>query len=211
LHSAKFLGESDEKPFRSADVAEPIRVLILDNFAYGLRSAVEKPSRRLVDVVHGEHDSEVAWRVYRSGAVICDGSRCEEAGELETTVAIRRTHRSNLDALTGQAGDTSRPFSFDRGPPSSSRPSSRRKSIVLSRSSTTIPTLSIRLSAMCGIYKMSSGSNNGPLLQRRSTNGAEPVRLLPYSPYSKRITGNPEVTVRLVTGNAPLFTNPRSL
>jgi hypothetical protein len=30
LHSAKFLGESDEKPFRSTDVAEPIRVFILD-------------------------------------------------------------------------------------------------------------------------------------------------------------------------------------
>jgi hypothetical protein len=134
--------------------------------------------------------------------VICDGSRCEEAGELETTVAIRRTHPSNLDKLTGQAGDTSRPFSFDRGPPSSSRPSSRRKSIVLSRSSTTIPTLSIRLSAMCGIYKMSSSSNNGPLLQRRSTNGAEPARSLPNSPYSKRITGNPEVIARSVTGNA---------
>jgi hypothetical protein len=54
------LGEPDEKPFRSADVAEPIRVPILDNFAYELRAAIEKPSKRLVDVVHGEHDSEVA-------------------------------------------------------------------------------------------------------------------------------------------------------
>jgi hypothetical protein len=32
--SVKFLGEADEKPFRPADVAEPIRVLILDYFAY---------------------------------------------------------------------------------------------------------------------------------------------------------------------------------
>lgn len=111
------MGEPDEEPFRSADVAEPIRILILDNFAYELRAAVEKPSKRLVDVVHGEHDSEVSKRVYWSGAVICDGSRCEEAGELDTAVAIRRTHHSNLDALAGQAGDTSRPFSFDCGPP----------------------------------------------------------------------------------------------
>jgi hypothetical protein len=44
------LGESDEKPFRPADVAEPIRVFILDYFAYELRA----------DVVHGEHDAEVA-------------------------------------------------------------------------------------------------------------------------------------------------------
>jgi len=34
LRSAEFLGESDEKPFRPADVAEPIGVFILDYFAY---------------------------------------------------------------------------------------------------------------------------------------------------------------------------------
>ena len=60
LRSAEFLGESDEKPFRPADVAEPIRVFILDYFAYELRAALAEPFKRLVDVVHGEHDAEVA-------------------------------------------------------------------------------------------------------------------------------------------------------
>ena len=60
LCSAEFLGESDEKPFRSTDVAEPIRVFILDYFAYELRAARAEPFKRLVDVVHGEHDAEVA-------------------------------------------------------------------------------------------------------------------------------------------------------
>lgn len=60
LRSAEFLGESDEKPFRPADVAEPIRVFILDYFAYELRAARAEPFKRLVDVVHGEHDAEVA-------------------------------------------------------------------------------------------------------------------------------------------------------
>ena len=60
LRSAKFLGESDEKPFGSTDVAEPIRVFILDYFAYELRAARAEPFKRLVDVVHGEHDAEVA-------------------------------------------------------------------------------------------------------------------------------------------------------
>src|SRR5262245_3676353 len=32
--SAELLGESDEKPFRPPDVAEPIRIFILDNFAH---------------------------------------------------------------------------------------------------------------------------------------------------------------------------------
>ncbi len=58
--SVEFLGESDEKPFRPADVAKPIRVLIPDYFAYELCAALAKPAKCLVDVVHGEHDAEVA-------------------------------------------------------------------------------------------------------------------------------------------------------
>ena len=59
-HSVEFLGEADEKPFRPADVAEPIRVLIPDYFAYQLGAALAKPVKRLVDVVNREHDAEVA-------------------------------------------------------------------------------------------------------------------------------------------------------
>ena len=80
LRSAEFLGESDEKPLRPADVAEPIRVLILDYFAYELRAALAEFFKRLVDVVDGEHDAEVAWSVHRGVAVIRDGRRREEAG-----------------------------------------------------------------------------------------------------------------------------------
>jgi hypothetical protein len=60
LRSAEFLGESDEKPFRPTDVAEPMRVFILDYLAYELRAARAEPLKRPVDVVHGEHDAEVA-------------------------------------------------------------------------------------------------------------------------------------------------------
>ena len=58
--SAEFLGESDEKPFRPADVAEPIRVFILDDLAYELCAAPAESLERVVDVVHGEHDAEIA-------------------------------------------------------------------------------------------------------------------------------------------------------
>ncbi len=60
LPSTEFLSKSDEKPFRPADVAEPIRVFILDYFAYQLRTVLAEPFKRLVDIVHGEHDPEVA-------------------------------------------------------------------------------------------------------------------------------------------------------
>jgi hypothetical protein len=55
--SAEFLGQSDEKAFRPADVTEPIHVFILDNFAHELRAALAEPLERLVDVVHREHDA----------------------------------------------------------------------------------------------------------------------------------------------------------
>jgi hypothetical protein len=60
LRSAEFLGESDEKPFRPADIAEPIRVFILDYFPYSLRAALAKPRKRMVEVVDREHDAQVA-------------------------------------------------------------------------------------------------------------------------------------------------------
>jgi hypothetical protein len=51
-------------------------------------------------------------------AEIRDGRRHQETGEFETAVALQCTHRGNLDALIGKSGDTSCPFSFNRGPPS---------------------------------------------------------------------------------------------
>jgi hypothetical protein len=55
--SAELLGEPDEKPFRPANVAEPIRVFITHYVAYELRAALAELLERLVDVVHGEHDA----------------------------------------------------------------------------------------------------------------------------------------------------------
>ena len=55
--SAELLGEADEKPFRPANVAEPIRVFITHYFAYELRAVLAELLERLVDVVHGEHDA----------------------------------------------------------------------------------------------------------------------------------------------------------
>lgn len=55
LRSAEFLGESD--------VAEPIRVFILDDFTNELRAVIAEPCKHLVDVVHGEHHAEVTQSV----------------------------------------------------------------------------------------------------------------------------------------------------
>jgi hypothetical protein len=48
--------------------------------------------------------------------MIREDRRRQKAGELEAPVAIRRAHHRNFDALIAQSGDTSGPFSFNRGP-----------------------------------------------------------------------------------------------
>lgn len=53
--------------------------MIVHDFAYELRAALAEPFKRLFDVVNGEHDAEVAERVDRGVAVICDDRRREEA------------------------------------------------------------------------------------------------------------------------------------
>src|SRR3984885_2812705 len=60
--------------------------------------------------------------------------------------------------------------------PSSSSPSSRKKSIVPSRSSTTIPTLSIRLSAMGPIYKVSFRATTHPSCDKFALEHLWPLR-----------------------------------
>lgn len=55
--SAELFGEPDEKSLGPPDVAESIRVFVLDHFADELRPALVEPGQRFVDVVHGEHDA----------------------------------------------------------------------------------------------------------------------------------------------------------
>ena len=98
--SAEFFREPYEKTFGPANVAEPIRVFVLDHFvADELRAVLTEPGERLVDVVHGEHDAQVAESVHRGVPVIGDHRRREKARELEPAVAVRRAHHGDLDAL----------------------------------------------------------------------------------------------------------------
>src|SRR5919201_6144707 len=71
--SAEFLGEPDEKSFRRADIAEPIRVFVPAHFAADeLRAMLAEPGERIVDVVDSEHDAQVAETVHRGVPVIRD-------------------------------------------------------------------------------------------------------------------------------------------
>src|ERR1700694_6128286 len=113
----EFLGEPDENSFGPPDIAEPIRVFVLDHFADELRAAFAEPDERIVDVLHGEHDAQVTESVHRGAAVIGDHRRREEWGHLEPAVTVRRTHHGNFDAHVAQSSDAICPVSFAWGAP----------------------------------------------------------------------------------------------
>jgi len=54
---SELLGESDENSFGTPDVAKPVSVFILGDFADELRVAFAEPGERIVDVLNGEHDT----------------------------------------------------------------------------------------------------------------------------------------------------------
>src|SRR6476646_9427330 len=115
--SAKLLGEADEDSYGAPDVAEPVEIFVPDHFADDLRAALAAPSDRIVDVLHGEHDAEVAESVHRGVPVIGHHRRREKPRELEPAVTVRCAHHGDLDALVRQSGDPSRPLPCDRGLP----------------------------------------------------------------------------------------------
>lgn len=53
----ELLGEADENPFGTPDIAEPIHVFILGHLADELRAKFAESGERIVDVLYGEHDA----------------------------------------------------------------------------------------------------------------------------------------------------------
>src|SRR6266516_368553 len=101
--SADLLGQPDENALGASDVAEPIHVFVLDHFVDELRAVSAEPGERIVEVVHGEHDAQVAESVHRCVPVIGDDRRREKSREFDPAVAVRRAHHGDLDALVAQS------------------------------------------------------------------------------------------------------------
>src|SRR5436190_10432504 len=94
----ELLGKPDENSFGASDVAEPIRLLVLDHFADELRAAFAEPGERIVDVLDGEHYTKIAEGVHRGPAMIGDNRRRKESGQLEPAMPVGCTQHGNLDA-----------------------------------------------------------------------------------------------------------------
>ncbi len=76
-----------------------------------------EPDERLVEVVHGKHDAEVAESVHWGVPVIGDHRRRDKSREFEPTVAVWRAHHGDLNALVAQPSDAPCPHAFYYGSP----------------------------------------------------------------------------------------------
>ena len=112
--SGQRLGQCDEDAFRAAEIAESVGLLVLHDLrADQLRATTLKAVKSVVDVVDGEHDSEVAERVDRRPPVVRNHLRGDEPRQFQLAVAVGRPHHRNLDPLVTQAGDAARPLALD--------------------------------------------------------------------------------------------------
>jgi hypothetical protein len=75
-------------------------------------------------------------------------STSHEAREFESAVAIGRDHHGDLDALETQSGDAPGPCAFDGSAPFERHAKLGEKAMAVSRDSTTMPILSMRISAI---------------------------------------------------------------
>ena len=65
-----------------------MHVFVLDDFADELRAVLVEPGERIVEVVHGEHHTQVAQSVHRAIPVISNHRRRQKPRKLEPTVAV---------------------------------------------------------------------------------------------------------------------------
>lgn len=94
---SELLGKADQNSFGTPDVAKPIFVVILNQFTDEFRASHTETRERVVDVLHGEHDTEVTECVHWCTAVIGEYWRRQKSRQLEPVVTIRRMQHGNLD------------------------------------------------------------------------------------------------------------------
>src|SRR5690606_29209176 len=112
--SPELLGKRDDEALRAADVAEPVRVLVLDDLAHELSAMGEQAREDVLDVVDGEHDATYAQRVH--GRVLRlrpDRRRRVELVQLDPAVAVRGPHHRDLASDVFESDSTVHPRPFE--------------------------------------------------------------------------------------------------
>src|SRR5262249_45901104 len=110
----ELLGKRNDNALRAADVAEPVHVLKLSDFAYELSAMGAQAREDILNVVDGEHDATYAQRVYWCVLRFnSDRRRRVELVQLKSAVAVRSPHHRNLASNVLEANDTVHPAPLD--------------------------------------------------------------------------------------------------
>lgn len=105
--------EANQDPFRTADVAQPVHVLIIHHLAHKLCPVRLKPGEHVVQSLHRKHHAQIAEGVDGRVSVVGGHGWPGELAKLQATVAVRSSHHRDLAKLIAKAGHPPRPFAFD--------------------------------------------------------------------------------------------------
>src|SRR5262252_7424900 len=111
---ADLFRQLDDDPLRTADVAEPIAVLIALQLAHEFRGAGSQAGEDGVDVFDGECDMAEAWGVRRRVPVAALARGRVELRQLESSMAVRGLHDRDLCPDAVEPQDAIHPPALDR-------------------------------------------------------------------------------------------------
>src|SRR5262245_5827808 len=104
---AELFGKPDNDALGAADVADPIRVLVLHHFADQFGAAGAQARDDVVDVIDGEHDAADPECVHRNVlGPSSDRFRRVELVQLDPSVAVRSAHQHEGSADVLKADET---------------------------------------------------------------------------------------------------------
>src|SRR6266498_5677077 len=110
----KLLGKPDNDALRAADVAEPIRVLVLHHVADQFGAVGAQARDDVVDVIDGEHDAADPECVHRNVlGPSSDRFRRVELVQLDPSVAVRSAHQREGSTDVLKADETIYRGAFD--------------------------------------------------------------------------------------------------
>ena len=91
---SELLGKRDNDALRTANVAEPVHVFVLGDFAYELGTMCAQAREDVLDAVDGEHDAADPEFIHRGIlGPSSDRFRRVELVQLDPSVTVRSTHQ----------------------------------------------------------------------------------------------------------------------
>jgi hypothetical protein len=106
----QFFGQSNQQALGATNVAQSIRVFVLNYLTDELCSMLLETGEGFINIFHGEHNAQVAQRIYWGISMIGNDWRSEKSRDFKPTMAVGSSHHGDLDPLIAQPSNTSRPF-----------------------------------------------------------------------------------------------------